>query len=353
MEEKVIQKTSRGGGRDSNLELFRIITMIFIIAHHYVVNSGLMDITGPIQQNPLCLKSIFLLLFGAWGKTGINCFVFITGYFMCKSNITLRKFMKLLIEIYFYRIVIYLIFLLFGKEHLGIKRIITLLFPISSVTDNFTGCYLLFFLGIPFLNILISNLSEKMHQRLIVLLLFIYTGIGSIPFFSVRFNYVTWFCVLYIISSYVRLYPKLIFENTRFWLLMTFLSIILAMLSVISLTYIGEKYNRFLPYFFVADSNKILAVTTAFSSFMLFKNLKINYSPIINLLGATTFGVLLIHANSDVMREWLWKDTLQNITMYKSDYMFIHAIISVLGIFTVCSCIDVIRIVFMERKIKR
>lgn len=367
MEEKAIQKTSRGG-RDSNLELFRIITMIFIIAHHYVVNSGLMDITGPIQQNPLCLKSIFLLLFGAWGKTGINCFVFITGYFMCKSNITLRKFMKLLTEIYFYRIVIYLIFLLFGKEHLGIKRIITLLFPISSVTDNFTGCYLLFFLCIPFLNILISNLSEKMHQRLIVLLLFIYTGIGSIPFFSVRFNYVTWFCVLYIISSYVRLYPKLIFENTRFWLLMTFLSITLAMLSVISLTYIGEKYNRFLSYFFVAgsnkilavtsyffvaDSNKILAVTTAFSSFMLFKNLKINYSPIINLLGATTFGVLLIHANSDVMREWLWKDTLQNITMYKSDYMFIHAIISVLEIFTVCSCIDVIRIVFMERKIKR
>lgn len=28
--------------RNSNLELFRILTMISIVAHHYVVNSGLM-----------------------------------------------------------------------------------------------------------------------------------------------------------------------------------------------------------------------------------------------------------------------------------------------------------------------
>lgn len=27
--------------RSSNIELFRIITMLIIVAHHYVVNSGL------------------------------------------------------------------------------------------------------------------------------------------------------------------------------------------------------------------------------------------------------------------------------------------------------------------------
>lgn len=27
------------GGRDSNLELYRIVTMLLIIAHHFVVNS--------------------------------------------------------------------------------------------------------------------------------------------------------------------------------------------------------------------------------------------------------------------------------------------------------------------------
>lgn len=31
------------GGRDSNLELFRILSMLVIVAHHYVVNSGLLE----------------------------------------------------------------------------------------------------------------------------------------------------------------------------------------------------------------------------------------------------------------------------------------------------------------------
>ena len=35
---KVVGKT---GERDSNFELFRIVLMLLIVAHHYVVNSGI------------------------------------------------------------------------------------------------------------------------------------------------------------------------------------------------------------------------------------------------------------------------------------------------------------------------
>lgn len=72
--------------------------MLLIIAHHYVVNSGLMDPGGPIRADLLSVKSQFLLLFGAWGKTAINGFVLITGYFMCTGKIRLRKFWKLYLE---------------------------------------------------------------------------------------------------------------------------------------------------------------------------------------------------------------------------------------------------------------
>ena len=61
---------------------------------------------------------MFLLVFGAFGKTGINCFVLITGYYMCESAITARKFFKLLAEVYFYRIIITVIFALTGYEPL-------------------------------------------------------------------------------------------------------------------------------------------------------------------------------------------------------------------------------------------
>lgn len=54
--------------RDSNIEFFRIITMLLIIAHHYVVNSGLAYNDGPIFNDSLSTPSLFLLIFGAWGK---------------------------------------------------------------------------------------------------------------------------------------------------------------------------------------------------------------------------------------------------------------------------------------------
>ncbi len=195
--------------RNSNLELYRIITMLLIVAHHYVVNSGLIQI---MQNSETTFNSIFLYIFGMWGKTGINCFVLITGYFMCKSHITFRKFLKLLLEIEFYKIIIYLIFLLSGYENFSIKEMIKAFYPMTSNFNDFTFCFLLFFLCIPFLNILINNLSKGMHKKLLLLLLCIYTILYTLPGCYLPYNYVSWFCVLYIIASYIRfygLYPQI------------------------------------------------------------------------------------------------------------------------------------------------
>lgn len=97
--------------RQSGIELLRIIMMLTIIAHHYVVNSGLLE---EISYNMLSLRSLFLLVFGWGDKYAINCFVMITGYFMCSREITIKKFLKLFFEIEFYNIVIYFLFLITG-----------------------------------------------------------------------------------------------------------------------------------------------------------------------------------------------------------------------------------------------
>ena len=86
--------------------------MLVIVAHHYVANSGVInEIVGITEPQ---LKDYFLLIWGWGGKTGINCFVLITGYFMCKSQITAEKFIKLLAEVEFYNIIIYAVFCLTG-----------------------------------------------------------------------------------------------------------------------------------------------------------------------------------------------------------------------------------------------
>ena len=67
-------------------------------------------------------------------------------------------------------------------------------------------------------------------------------------------------------------------------------------------------------YHFVIDSNKLIAILTAVLAFLYFKGLNIKYNKIINLISASTFGVFLIHANSDAMRNFLWVDLFKNIS---------------------------------------
>lgn len=221
--------------RESGLELFRVISMFFIVAHHYVVNSGLIDV---MYANPLSSRSIFMFLFGMWGKTGINCFVLITGYFMCTSRITLRKYLKLLSMLWFYNVIIYVLFAVFGYESVDAKSIIYMLLPVQSVSNGFISCYFLFYLTIPFLNILIRSMNRLQHFMAVGLGLGIYTGLGSLPFFTVQMNYVSWFIVLFLVGSYLRMYPCKLLRNNMIIGRVALVVIFLAMLSVIGSLYI-------------------------------------------------------------------------------------------------------------------
>ena len=49
--------------RSSNLELYRIICMLMIVAHHYVVNSGLSGNSGPCAIHPNDINTLFLKIF--------------------------------------------------------------------------------------------------------------------------------------------------------------------------------------------------------------------------------------------------------------------------------------------------
>ena len=327
---------------ESNLELFRIITMLLIVAHHYVVNSGLMAEDGSVLASPMSVHSIFLLMFGAWWKIGINCFVMITGYFMCKSKITAKKFAKLIGEWFFYRYLIHFIFIITGYEILSLKNCIKILIPITQIAQNFTSCFVIFWLFIPFLNKLIVNMTERQHIYLLILTGFTYIFIGTAH--KVTMNYVTWFMVLYFIASYIRLHTKKWMNSKKICDIMLILSIVVSAMSVIVCAKTGHS-----AFMFVTDSNTFLAVTVGIFAFLFFRNIKIPYSKFINTIATSTFGVLLIHAHSDAMRQWLWKDIIDTVGHYNDKFMPFYAIECVVGIFVICILIDIVPINLIEK----
>lgn len=274
----------------------------------------------------------------------------ITGYFMCKWQIiTWRKFLKLLLEVEFYKITIYAIFLLSGYETFSIVGCIKSIIPILDIKDGFVSCFLAFYLYIPFLNILISNMDRKQHGLLVLLCLFIYTLHRTLPMMSVAMNYVSWFCVLYFIASYIRLYPQKWFNNVK-WGEALLLCILTSAISIVLILWINTKIGKQVsPYRLVSDSNALMVLLTAICSFMFFKDLKIPYNRFINTVGASIFGVLLIHANSDTMRHWLWKDVVDCAGHYDTTFFWLYAFMVMLVIFFACILIDYIRINTVEK----
>lgn len=222
--------------------------------------------------------------------------------------------------------------------------------PIWNIGSNFDSCFMVFWLTIPFLSILVQNMSQRQHQLLLILTLGVYTICGTLPGFTISFNYVSWFGVVFFIASYLRLYPHPVFERRHLWGWMTFSSITLAMASIIGLRLLFGGSPAFW-YSFVSDSNKFFAVAIAVCSFLWFKNMNLKYSKAINSIGAATFGVLLIHSNSNAMRQWLWKDTLDVVGHYTLPLgeLMLYSFGVVLAVFCVCNLIDQIRIATVEK----
>ncbi len=362
-----IVKIARGGGtenkRNSSIELLRILTMICIIAHHYIVNSGVLSQITPMSV--LSANSLFALIFGWGGKTGINCFVLITGYFMCKSDISIKKFLKIFLEIEFYELLFFIIFAVSGYETFSLKAVIKMLVPIYYIGTDFSHSYLIFFWFFPYLNLLIKNMDEKLHRNLIVTCILADTILQTFLKAPVAFTYVGWFITLYFIAAYIRKYSdgeynniKLsgnFFNNKKLWGTAAIISLLLSWGSVIAGSWIYSATGKNIIYSFVSDSNKLLALITSVTLFLYFKNLNLGYNKLINIAAASTFGVLMIHANSDSMRRWLWTDVLYNVGAYNSVilYFVCHAIISVLSVYIICTLLDMLRIKFIEEPLFR
>lgn len=330
--------------RSSNFELLRIIAMLAIIAHHYVVNSTVTK--SFIYDGSPTTQQYFLEIWGMWGKTGINAFILISGYFMCCMRLTIRRYTKLLIQILFYSFTIMLIFALCDYQPITTKMVVTKVVGIfASINNSFTASFMAFYAFVPFYNKLIGILTQKQLLSLVGGLLLVMT-ICSTFFLARTMNEPVWYMTLYFVAAYIKLYPNKYFDSIKLSSATLVVSIITAIIACLYFVYLANHTGRYgfalYKWHLVSDSNKALAFTIGLSAFLTAKNLHIKHNKIINSLASGCFGVLLIHASSDTMRRWLWQDVCNVPEMFRGDLttLIVQAIAAPIIIFLVCSFID-------------
>ena len=100
--------------RKSNFELLRIIAMILIISFHIVFHSE-------YEITTLNFNNYIIKVFWLFGEIGVNLFLLISGYFMIKSKISIKKILNLIFELIFYNSISAIIAEILGGKDQSLK----------------------------------------------------------------------------------------------------------------------------------------------------------------------------------------------------------------------------------------
>ena len=316
--------------RNSNIELMRIVSMIFIIIYHINMHAGFETPTGFIK----ILMSILVCLI----VVHVNSYVLVTGYFQSKSSMKLGKVIKLNNSVWFYKVLYLVIFLILIKctnipIYSEISPVDTLktLMPFDYGIYWFVDCYLVLYIISPLLNIIVKNTNKRQNFMILVALFVLISCIGTFGkdeiIYTRNGHSLISFIFLYFIGAYLAKYPiekeKLLknTNNTQRRLLYLFLYLFFAMLTFL----FKEVANTFLVGGTLSHeigtilSNQYLNYTSPsilFSSIfyvLFFTTLNIK-SKKINSISKYIFGVYLVHENKllfENMYKWIGFDKIQ------------------------------------------
>jgi surface polysaccharide O-acyltransferase-like enzyme len=144
--------------RQSNIELLRILAMILIIMHHYVIHG-----TTNFVELPFSVQNVLALFLGAFGRPAMVIFVLICGYFSIKNDFKLPRIVTLIAQVLFYSVFFLLlaIFVLPMNLTIGRHEILKAIFP--TAYGSYWFFYIIFgtILLSPFINKLLFEPDTK------------------------------------------------------------------------------------------------------------------------------------------------------------------------------------------------
>ena len=349
--------------RKSNYELLRIIAIIFIISFHYVYKGGFIYETLSVNK---MIVNIFTML----GEVGVNLFIFITGYFLIQSkkNISIKKVISLILEIFFYNLLNQLYLNQFDFSNLINNLTYVDFFPFIYNRYWFGTAYILLYIFSPYINRLLLTLSHKENLRLLLTLLIVFCFIPT--FFGMKindtetllyYNRFIWLIVVYISGALIYLYGNTI-KYFNYSCICYFLLAIAFFIIIVGIIFIIEYYHNFFATFGIMNStyfwrpNTIVTYIWSLLIFLFFSKLKIQ-NTIINVMASTTFGIYLLH--DGVASSILWGSVFKNSTHMYSRYLIFHILLASVIIFVLGCIIDLARqyaikmTVFLYRRIQK
>ncbi len=329
------------GGRNLNIEILRIISMLMIIIGHTLGHSHVINEADGLMY--ILTNAVYILILPA-----VNVYVLISGYFSVNTKWNIKRIVSLWLQVFFFSFVSYVIALATGITQFSFLEAVKVLLPISGNQYWFARVFWCFSLFAPFEAILLKALTKKQFQFLLGITIAIFSLWRSFIPFSTTVNSeggnsIMWFFVLFAFAAYFRLHGNSE-RKSGFWAIVFVISSVLTIASFFALSFISNRLGfegRGTSLF--TEYTSITMLCMSLSLFMIFVRFPENkYSnrvrKIIMFFSGSTFSVYLIHENIYV-KQWLWS-TFNPIEWMNTGYFWIRLVLIVIGIFLICSIID-------------
>lgn len=329
--------------RDNNLDLLRILSMLLIIFLHSVETGGVFG----VAEAGSGWISLYVLFSFALTHVCVNCYVLISGYYLITAKFRFQKLIALWAETVFYSFVLKAVFMLAGEIPFSFVSLASCFFPILTGRYWFLTIYVGLYAVSPFLNMAIRAMNKRQHTCLNLLLfglfsvwISLYPSMGGmnsggewgLPWFIVLYFCAAWFRLYYIPGKY----PLRKFATYgAIGFLMASARWVSRYLGVGILEQIAKNWYRY-------DSVPVYLMSI--SLFVAFLGISVcgeGVSRLIRVVTPATFSVYLIHHHANV-HPWLWK-TLDLPGYLDSVWFPLIQLASVLAIFVICICIDLLR----------
>ncbi len=330
-------RNSNGGGRNSSIELLRIIAMFMILAHHFIVHNGYDVLKLPLGPE----RIFFQLVMAGGGKVGVVIFFSISAWFFLDKEQTIKSNLKRVWimerELLFWSLILVTFYLVFDRADLGMKLMVKSVMPLSMGLWWYATAYAIFLALLPFLAKGLKALGRKYHLALASTVLVIWGLTSFIPgMIGISDGFFGFIYLFILISAYKWYLRPLSIKQT--WAL-TAVGVGFVLLYTAASTVLGLfGINKGI---FITGDWKLPVVMIGFGMFLLFDRVTF-HSRIINRIAQSAFAVYLItdYAASEKL---LWTRLFNLQDLYQQPLAILQILGILLAIYAICTLLDFIR----------
>lgn len=284
------------------------------------------------------------------GKICFNTFIAISMWFLVDQSFKANRFVKMWLEVLFYSIATMIVAAVLGSKFMGIEWFSAFL-PITGGVQGYAQTYLAFYLVMPFLTKVSKDMTRNQNIFILIILsifMFIFREMSHL-IWSEQSVYcrLVLFIYIFFLMLYVKRYPIKWLENTALMLIVFIAGWLLVFAYYAGTNILPEwaSWKYLVPL--VKDEGGLLFVVTGLSLFFAFNSIKLKPCKWINMLGGTTFAVLLIH-DGHFFRGWTW-NLLHTSDWYYSKYYLLWVILCEIVVYGICTMIEIVRRNIIEK----